>query len=716
MRLNAVLAASGLFVFFLAGLSSASGMEIVRDREARAVIVTPDDPFPVAQRAAEELQYHIRKATGAELAIIPEGRSAAQELNRIYLGDCEATWNAGIDVESLTPAGFVIRLIGNNLFIAGHDSGGTIGSRWASTRHGTLFGVYEFLEKEMDVRWLWPGELGEVIPPRSDLVLTGCEHERDPPFFDTGWGLARLGDAYWPTPESFERFQSDQIVWSLRHRFNTSTVQLYTSHYFHSAGYNRRFLDSRPDFFQQIPDGTRGFLPGTKVVSEQVPYGGHRISMCVSNPDLHKQMVADWKAARPADPTGRGYLVVNACENDTAGSCTCDNCRAWDAPDPRFDNHDYWSDGKVVPNDNWQAGRTDSQGRPAPSLSDRYARFYLAVQKEAEKVDPDVIVSGYAYANYKEPPVQTKLNDRIVIVLVGWPYFPWTEADIAEMREFWDGWRATGAKLFLRPNTMLSGHNLPYNFARKLGGQLSYAYSNGMAGNTFDSMTGQWAAQGPNLYVLGRFLSRPDLPVEKILDEYYGGFGQASGEVRAYFEYWEKAADRFSDEDYLKDAFTGEVTEQDSGRRLGYRRPLWRLARAMYTPEVMAEGRRLLNQAQRAARGDSIAEKRVDFLEKGLAHAELTMDAARAHADHQQNSENPILTPYADNYTGKLGERYKSAIDKLVEFRKLAVEEHPNFSNIGWMTFQEWAVLWAHFRPWDPKTPERYHLPPSAAD
>jgi hypothetical protein len=130
----------------------------------------------------------------------------------------------------------------------------------------------------------------------------------------------------------------------------------------------------------------------------------------------------------------------------------------------------------------------------------------------------------------------------------------------------------------------------------------------------------------------------------------------------------------------------------------------------------MAGGRKLLTEAQQAAQGDRVAEKRVAFLEKGLTHAELTMEVALAHADHQKNSENPISDPYGDNYTGKLGERYKSSLDRLVEFRKLTVLEYPNFSNVGWMTFQEWAVLWAHLKPWDPKTPERYQLFQTAAD
>jgi len=247
---------------------------------------------------------------------------------------------------------------------------------------------------------------------------------------------------------------------------------------------------------------------------------------------------------------------------------------------------------------------------------------------------------------------------------------------------------------------MLSAHSLPFFAARKLGGELSHAYAHGMVGNTFDSLTGQWATQGPNLYVLGRFHTRPDWPVEKILDEYSDGFGPAAKAVRAYFGYWEKVSEQFSDEKSIK-----------KHGRLAYRK-WWDLALRMYPPEAMAGGRKLLTDAHEAAQGDPVAGRRVEFLEKGLTHAKLTMDVTFAHADHQENSGDPISDPYTDNYTGKLGARYKSALDRLVEFRKVTALECPNFANVGWMTFQEWAVLWAHLKPWDPKTPGRYRSSP----
>ena len=58
---------------------------------------------------------------------------------------------------------------------------------------------------------------------------------------------------------------------------------------------------------------------------------------------------------------------------------------------------------------------------------------------------------------------------------------------------------------------MLDGHNLPMIVARKLGEDFRFYARHGMIATDFDSLTGQFAAQGPNLYVLARLHDNPNL-------------------------------------------------------------------------------------------------------------------------------------------------------------------------------------------------------------
>ena len=50
-------------LFFCAWTLSA--ITLVSNGKPRAAVILPDDPFPVQKLAAEELIYHIKRATGA---------------------------------------------------------------------------------------------------------------------------------------------------------------------------------------------------------------------------------------------------------------------------------------------------------------------------------------------------------------------------------------------------------------------------------------------------------------------------------------------------------------------------------------------------------------------------------------------------------------------------------------------------------------------------
>lgn len=672
---------------------AAPPLALVQDGEPRAQIVVPDEALPVVSYAAEELQYHIRTATGAELAVVPEAEVNADLQHHIYLGDCRATQAAGIELEEPPPpaeiyatkwrVAHVIRTVGDDLFLIGHDNDGPVGSRFQLTRHGTLFAVYDFLENQMGVRWLWPGDLGEVIPQQADLTIDAVDMSESERFAECemGTGVFGYGAEHWQSQERFEAYQEAVRKWLLRHRMNVCNAVTYSyGHYFHhNAKYTERFLEKRPDFFQLLPDGTRGYIPG---------FSGHVISMCVSNPDLHEQMIADWQGYRDRHelvPRGGKVMgglgwMLNACENDTCAGCTCDACRAWDAPDPRFEAHDYWNGSRFIaepgPGARYQAARPDDDGDPAPELSDRYARFYLTLQEKAERIDPGVVVIGYAYSNYTQPPVEVELNDRIVISMVPWPYFPWTDSDIETMKAKWEGWHATGARMKLRPNTLHTGHNFPVFLARKMGDMFAHHVERSAVATAFDSLTGQWGSKGPDYYVLTRMHVHPDWPVKRILGEYYAGFGRASLAVQRYFEYWERISEAVT-VDPPKGARSSAQAEAEGGGWLGGRTTAITNGALIFTPEVMARGRGLIEYAMARAAGDPVAESRVAFLEKGLTHAELTLAVARAHQAATAEPGN------SDTHRA-----YAEAMDRLMTFRREVVEPEM-IADTGYLGYNE---------------------------
>ena len=300
--------------------------------------------------------------------------------------------------------------------------------------------------------------------------------------------------------------------------------------YGHSfTDYWGRFASSKPEFFAMLPDHTRRLDPKGSL-------DGHQVAMCVSEPEIWNQKIKDWETAGTPE-----YL--NLCENDTPGSCVCSNCMAWDVEDPqrtipfaeRFDRAGRaWGEAKGK----WSYWMVKSLG----SLSDRYAKFVSVIYDLARKKRPDVKVVFYSYENYSEPPLKTRLNDNVYIGICPYFMYPYTRYESAAFRKVWNGWAAAGCRLFLRPNYTISNHDFPVFYARQLAEDLKFAWAHRMVAADFDSLTGQWAVQGPTLYVLAVMMNHPDRSVESVLREYYEAFGPAEGLIRDYFAHWEKVS------------------------------------------------------------------------------------------------------------------------------------------------------------------------------
>ncbi len=625
-------------------------LDLVVEGRPRMTVLIPDTPLPVQKSAAEELQYHIRRATGAELPILPE-RQARPEGPKVYLGPCHRTVAAGLWPAPVKPNGYVVQTIGQELFICGDDTNGNV--FWMQhanrTRVGTLFGVYELVQRELKVRWLWPGELGTVVPRARSIRLGDWNRVGAPHFIHARWadyGPGVSGPQGWSSNEVRERFIDEQGKWLRRHRFALG-IAVDMAHSF--SHWWEPYGQAHPEYFNELPDGTRRPDPTF--------YSGdpELVSMSVGEPALWAEVVANWQKTRTP-----GAPYIDATENDTNGKCVCAKCLALDVPGPLCATP--FSERVAKCREDFAAGRTGWESHLG-SLSDRYARYYLAVQREAEKVDPQATVMGFAYANYLRPPLQTRLNDRIIIGLVPSLHFPWTAEKRKTAREEWDGWARTGASLFLRPNYMLDGHNLPIFFARALGEDFAYCAAHGLIGTTFDSLTGQYGTQGANLYMLARLHDDPTVPVQQVLDEYTSGFGPAQAAVRKYLDLW--------------DQVSGAVDEELCQKITTHWVNFYRDADVIFTPEVIGRAWAILKEAEVAARSDPEAAAGVAFLSEGLRHAELTMETQKAHRAFLKDRDMAA---------------YGRALERLDDYRK-SIENDlvSNLAFLNWCESYAWG-------------------------
>ncbi len=630
-------------------LNAANALVLVDEGQPRATIVVPDDMLPIVQYAAQELQYHVERASGATLPIVAENDMPNGPV--VILGECVATAEAGILPDEMEPNERFGKLVGDRLYLAGDDSEGQ--PAWIMhgnrTRVGTLFAVYELLERELGVQWLWPGELGEVIPAAENITIEQWDDRGKPAFVHTRWrdgGAMLTSEDGWSSMDVRSRFLNAQGVWLRRHRFamgrNMDMAHAYTDWF-------EKYGETHPEYFNLLPDGTRR--------SDPMYHGGapRLISMSVGHPDFQEAVIERWLAERtPEKPW------IDCSENDTPGKCMCDYCMALDEPDPTLDFP--WEEREERARAAFEAGDKNWY-QNLGAASDRYARYYMAILEKAREYDADAVVMGYAYANTVNPPQNTQLNPNVIIGVVPPMYYPWTDAKRDYNRKQWEGWSATGPRMFLRPNWMLDGHNMPLFLARKLGDDFKFYADHGLIGTDFDSLTGQYSTQGPNLYMLARLMEKPEMTVEEVFDEFYAAFGPAKQAVRDYFEHWEMVAD-------------GDYGEQIEGNHWSY---FYRQAHQVFTPEVMARGRALIEAAAVAAGDDDLARRRVSWLEEGLRNAELVLEVQRAYTAYREEGA----------FDG-----YLAAMGKLDEYR-LSVEEDL-IGNLGFLYANE-------IRTWDRK-------------
>jgi len=133
-------------------------------------LVTPDNPLPVVAYAAQELQYHIARATAVKLPIARESdrpRRRGHLPGRVPSHHCR--WPAADDLFSQRVPHQAPRRGG---LPVGDDSAGEVLGflvhNW--TRVGTLFAVYHLLEQE----------LGCAGCGRASSARSSAAHEPDP--------------------------------------------------------------------------------------------------------------------------------------------------------------------------------------------------------------------------------------------------------------------------------------------------------------------------------------------------------------------------------------------------------------------------------------------------------------------------------------------------------------------------------------------------------
>jgi hypothetical protein len=259
-----------------------------------AILIAPDAPETV-KTAAAEMQTYLEKIGGATIEIVAADERPDGPV--ISLGATCVSRAAGHDPDAMELEHYRIVAEGRDLLIFGPDTPDGQQTATEGYSAATLHGVYAFLEEQLDVRWLFPGELGEDFQTRETIEIPSDLDVCDGAVFPNRV-LTRV-DGTW---RQRQRLYPDRVHLRHNHNFRKLPLSWYDAHpeYFPLIGGRRTRqyqLDvSNPEVAMRFAQVASGFFDK----------GENRYSYSLSSAD-----VMPWGESRgvraltdPNDPRG----------------------------------------------------------------------------------------------------------------------------------------------------------------------------------------------------------------------------------------------------------------------------------------------------------------------------------------------------------------------------------------------------------------------------
>ena len=590
MKLFHKLLTSVLCASLLASVSASGANNVTIGAGANNIIVAPpksktcDMAVYNRRYAAKELADYLQKITGEKIPVANAvSKKRIKQGGVIFVGVSKQTKHLklGTNQYDFGKGGFLIKVIDGNLYILGHDTSkyaGKIDGR-VFGETGTYYGICEFLERFAGVRWLWPGDLGTVIPKRKIITIPSITEIRSQPA-----ALYRSDGEY------------KEVC---NHKLNDGTLKV---DYNWRGKHNLEFW-----LFQRRQKAGKSFFPRTahmlkNYLSDDLfithpeyfsYYNGKRQpfkkphgypQFCVSNPEVVDMVVNKIiERSKKFTQSELAERTFSLSPNDGYRFCMCKECKKLDAGAtpwaPNVTGH-----GKVpgkVYNDKIGA---------ASNISNRMWGFISKIGKKLDARGCDANVGCIAYSNYEKPPSKiTKLSSNVFVSICDYYYMIGTPEKYKEGKKYLLEWgrRASqfGFHLYyfgIAPRTRRLGEFM--RFTHNLGVKSYYAETNQTWGF-------KWIQ-----YVLSRKCSwNPNLNIDEVVRDYFNAaYGKGVPAMLKYLELQEKIAMRYN---------VYSTFQQP------------KVITRNWSKDVRVELRKYLDEALKATKDDPECQARVRFTE-----------------------------------------------------------------------------------------------------
>ena len=467
-----------LIALLLLSLSSHASAMLYQDGKTDYNIYLSSESTLAEKNAAKEFQKYWKLATGNELAVTNKYTGGKQ----ILIGQSREAQQLlpEIDLGSLKNDEIIIAPVGDLLILCGERP------------RGTLYAVYEFLKREMGIRF-WTAE-DESVPRSVAIAMPDQLFRYTPsvkvrlPYFrailenpDFAAKMHCFGPNYTSAPEWGGEYVNLIGPWHTFDRFLPAS----------------EYLESNPEYFS-LRDGKR--------------LGGQfQGQLCLSNPALRQKFLEIVRAQLKNNPNAK---VISVSQNDNDNYCQCTEC-----------------------------ARIDKNGN-SPSAS--IITFVNFIAEHIEKEFPDVEIQTFAYQYSRTPPAGIVPRKNVSILLCA------IEADFSKPLQTSGNpdntaflkdlaaWQKTGAKLaiwyyisnfnnFLLPHPNLESIKKDVGFLGKYSPSMFLLECDAANVNPIDDLLPL------KTWIGAQLLWNPSLDPEKLEDEFLSGYyGKAAPLIKKY--------------------------------------------------------------------------------------------------------------------------------------------------------------------------------------
>jgi len=526
---------------------------------------------------ARDLQTWIRATTGAELPIVRDKFVTPS----IVIGDCAEARAIGLDSSTMPVEGFAIKTTADSVFI--------VGNRYHKFASGHRWGVNEFAERFLGMRWYFPRatpegeEIGQSFVKRPDLVVPPAWIEDAPAF--------RMRTMWPPWSNSWQGKGINLMkIQGFLRSGNSWPINLKVHQPFWQN--HEELIKDRPEVFQLRKDGRR---------QHEVICYGHPRTLETYLEGIQNSI--DRKKPYYAPIHGKAITVSPA---DVELACYCEFCRK------------LWDD---------KGGQYGGASKVMATFVDKLAR-----QVKTRWPDKGFTVIFLPYLNYTTAPDGFTFPGNVEVQICGMP-------GLASYKEpaIRDSEQANIEKWI-----EISGHKVQdwhYNVWPAHKTKAAYHYPHvskdfylrnrdKTIGTFINGDFNHWPRQHISLYCWLKVLWDPDFDVDAAMDVFcermFGRSAKTMRELlRLQVDGWEESrwpAGRFSPKGIYETSFP---------------------------PARIEKIKALFAEARKRAAGDSLVIARLDYYEPALkdfyAEADMMSGKGFRPLDAQKTGEDPVV-------------------------------------------------------------------------